>query len=159
SITTLTARRSRMISIAGLLTVTAEKKIQFRRATCPATRWVIPTSTITARGPKSLTTARFGIRVPWRWAGLLIVMDIGATLGLGAGLGLTTRLGALRHFTTDAGIILAGVGAGAPDRSAIIQFTDRLSLDSSAAALALELESEWVGSRWVLVRFITRGMA
>src|ERR1700675_2914570 len=138
SITTLIARHSRMILIAGPRTATAGKKIQFLRATFRATQWVIPTSTITARGRRSRTTDRFGIPTAWRLAGLLTVMDIGATLGLGAGRGLAMSLGVLRRTTTDAGIISASAGVGARGRSATIRFTGQLSLDSLAGALASE---------------------
>jgi hypothetical protein len=57
-------------------------------------------------------------------------MDIGATLGRGAGRGLAMSLGVLRHTTTDGGIILAAAGAGVRDRSATTQFTGQRSLDS-----------------------------
>src|ERR1700730_16843246 len=121
SITTPTALRKRTISIAGLPTAIAEKRIQFPLATCRATPWVIRTLTITARGRRSLTTERCGIPILSRLAGLLTATDIGATLGLGGGLGLTMHLGDLRPFTTGAGTISAAAGVGAPDRSVTIQ--------------------------------------
>ncbi len=137
SITTRTALPNRKILIAGLLIATAEKKIQFLRATFRATRWATQTSMITERGRRSRTMVRFGIPAASRWAGLLTVTDLGTMLGRGAGRGLGMSLGVLRRTTTDAGIISAAAGVGAQDRSATTQCTGRLSLDSLAAGLAL----------------------
>lgn len=94
----------------------------------------------------------FGIPIRWTSAGPHTVMDIGTTLGLGAGLGWTMRLGASLHFTMAAGLSLAALGAGARDRytrglsmvrhSSDFWVADSASDSDSAADLA------WAGSRW-----------
>src|ERR1700730_4617835 len=82
----------------------------------------------TVHGVKSQITVLFGIRARLQWAGLLIAMDTGTGLARGAGPGLTTSRGALRHSIMVAGHMSAALGAGARDLFTSVHFTDRRSL-------------------------------
>jgi hypothetical protein len=80
---------------------------------------------ITVHGVKSLTMVRYGTRVRWKLAGLLIAMGIGTGLARGAGPGWIMRLGALLHSTMGAGRSSAAPGAGALVRSMRGRSTDQ----------------------------------
>src|SRR5258708_7598608 len=100
-----------------------------------ATFRVTVTSTTTVHGMRNRITARFGIRRLWMSAGHLTAPVIGATLGRGAGRGLTIHLGVSLHSTMAVGPTLAAVGAGALVRITRVRFMDRRSSVSSAARI------------------------
>src|SRR5579864_3652603 len=126
------------------------------RATCLVTR----TSTTMVLGVKSRTTVQCGTPTRSQSAGLLTAMDTGTGLALGAGHGLTMRLGASLRSITDAGLSSAALGVGARARSMLVPFTDLRSLAFSAADLAsaLVLAVESAGSRSDSANRSTRGI-
>src|SRR5437762_5700024 len=91
---------------------------------------------------RSLITARFGIRRLWISAGRLTATVIGATLGRGAGRGLTIRLGVSLHSTMAVGPTLVAVGAGALARITRVRSMDRRSSVSSAARTGVSVSAE-----------------
>src|SRR5580698_3762758 len=105
-------RLRRTDSTNGRTIATSANRILFRSVTflttCPARK----TSTTTAPGARMATTALSGTRRKSHQTGLLTATAIGATSLRGAGLGLITRLGALRRFTMAAGVTSAAGGAG-----------------------------------------------
>src|SRR5207244_11258407 len=113
---------------------TQKRAIPPPRVKSRGTPLVTATSTKTARGAKFRNTDMCGIRTRSKSAGRLIAPDTGATLARGDGLGLTTNLGAMRRFTTDAGPISAIAGAGAQDPIMRGRIGARRSSDSTAEA-------------------------
>src|SRR5215468_1733838 len=99
----------------GQIAATEKKTIPFPVSMLAATPLATATSMITALGMKFPNMATFGIQLSSTLAGLRTATAIGVTLVPGAGLGLTTRLGVMRHFTMDVGTTLAADGAGARD--------------------------------------------
>src|SRR5580704_10069237 len=146
-------RLLRTDSINGRMIETWANRILFRSVTflrtCPARR----ISIITAHGAKTVTTVLSGIRRKSRPTGLLIATAIGATSALGAGPGWTMRLGALLHFTMDAGVTSATDGAGilvpALAPAFMVLRSSVSSAEASASDLAEALASD--GSRLALV--------
>src|SRR5215469_8506924 len=106
-------------STDGARFATSAKTLRFPLAMWHRELRATKTSTRTVPGAKFRLMVRCGFRRRSRPDGLLINMDIGLGLNLGAGPGSMMRLGVMRRSTTDAGSTPADIGDGRLDLSMV----------------------------------------
>ena len=113
----LLTRTAWMILTIGAKAETAATMDRDQRGTSRPASWAMKISTRTALGGRIQTTATFGCRGKYPWAGLPITTVIGRGFLLGAGLGSMMHRGAMHRFTTAAGYLSRRTGAGYLGRS------------------------------------------